>query len=238
MCISTFCLTPTVSLSTKMVLIATASTLYFLTICILPQENGQNVPRAILEIDNALQDTAETNFLHRFKVLTEAKVVAVVNASNSFELDKMLYKIRNLSSVEVKSEPLMDCETFARSLEASKQPNKQAGKPLQRQNLFWVDINIEYTGKSTQEFLQLWKRDLEFVVEAKNQGALAIETFKVLAQRKLKTFVSFPLPDMAHTIEFGTPMYQENGNNVHMVCKRIEFLDDYISKIKNDPERS
>uniref|UniRef100_A0A0B7A308 Receptor ligand binding region domain-containing protein n=1 Tax=Arion vulgaris TaxID=1028688 RepID=A0A0B7A308_9EUPU len=221
-----------------MVLLASASALYFLTICILPQENGQNVPRAILEIDSALQDTAETNFLLKFKVLTEARVVAVVNASNSFQLDKMLDKIRSLSSVEITSEPLMDCETFARSLEISMELSKQAGKPLQRQNLFWVDINIEYTGKTTQEFLQLWKRDLEFVMGAKNQGALAIEAFKVLAQRKVKTFVSFPLPDMEHTIEFGTPMYQENGNNVRMVCKRIEFLDDYVSKIKNESKQA
>lgn len=91
-----------------------------------------------------------------------------------------------------------------------------------------------YTGKSMDEFLSVWKREAEFVMGARSKDGFPVELFKVVAERKVHCFLQVADPAQLDQLSFQLPLMRENGHNVKLECRAIQYLEDYCSRISSE----
>lgn len=203
--------------------------LFLISIRILPQKEGQDVPAIIHEIARVFNDySTDVTFLNTFKVTGEGRVVAVVQVSNVTALDRLTATVTRLGPVDIECQPVIHFESFARNLGANKELTVVPAGILQKQSLYWNTVSFDYYGKTTEEYLELWKRESEIVLTLRNRGEFIGEFYKALAERIFYFFYNSPVPEETDFLFFPLPMTAENGANIHIQSKSVQFLDDYV----------
>nr|KAG5704259.1 hypothetical protein BaRGS_012547 [Batillaria attramentaria] len=129
-------------------------------------------------------------------------VCPVIQVNNVLGFERTIGGLARLGSLEVTCCPIIGYENFAQNL-----------------------------GKSTEEFLQAWKREAEFVMGARTKDGFPIELFKVVGERKVHSFLQVNDPVQLDQLSFQLPIVRENGQNVKLRSKAIQYLPDYCQRI-------
>lgn len=199
---------------------------FLLTITVLPQPGGVQLRRAVHGIKNAL-DVSKVQVLHQFKVSGEPKVLAVVDVSDNRDLENLVEAIWDMGSIEVISSPILHYPIFARNLGVAEELVTIPAPKLDNDHLYWIDVDVEYHGKTLEELLKIWKSEAEAVFTLRKAGAANIIPFKSLGQRKVNAFVNQPVAGEFDKLTFELPIVVGNGSNVQFKVKAIQFLDEY-----------
>lgn len=204
---------------------------FLLSITILPQQNGAHLRQLIHEINDAFEKFAGNfKIVHKFKVSGEVRIVAVVDVSDMVALENFVETVWNFGSLDVNSDPLLHYEAFARNIGAAEKLIKFPEPKLGKDNLYWLELDIEYHGKTSEEFIDLWRREVEFVLTSRAQGESGLTPYKAVGQRKIHLFLNNPSVGELDKVTFQLPIMVENGHNIQIRTKRIQFLEDYTKE--------
>lgn len=204
---------------------------FLLSITILPQQNGAHLRQLIHEINDAFEKFAGNfKIVHKFKVSGEVRIVAVVDVSDIVALENFVETVWNFGSLDVNSDPLLHYETFARNIGAAEILIKFPEPKLGKDNLYWLELDIEYHGKTSEEFIDLWRREVEFVLTSRAQRESGLTPYKAVGQRKIHLFLNNPSVGELDKVTFQLPIMVENGHNIQIRTKRIQFLEDYTKE--------
>ncbi|BFZ07296.1 hypothetical protein BsWGS_10335 [Bradybaena similaris] len=199
---------------------------FLLTITVLPQPGGVHLRRAVHGIKNVL-DKSKVHVVHQFKVSGESKVLAVVDVSDNRDLENLVEAVWDLGSIDVISSPLLHYSVFARNLGVAEELVTIPAPKLDKDHLYWLEVDVEYHGKTLEELLTIWKSEAEAVFTLRKAGAANIIPFKSLGQRKVNAFGNHPVAGAFDKLTFELPIVVGNGSNVHIKNKAIQFLDEY-----------
>ncbi|BFZ07298.1 hypothetical protein BsWGS_10337 [Bradybaena similaris] len=201
---------------------------YLLSITVLPQQSGGNQRKLIRDINDKFNNSAgNVQVLHKFKVAGEARIVAVVDVPDIAALDYFVEAFWNLGSIDINSTPILHYEVFTRNIGTSEELVKLPEPKLSKDNLFWMQFDVEYHGKTMDEFLDLWKREAEFVLTPRARGESTLIPYKTLGQRTIHAFLSNPSVGQLDKMTFELPIMIEDGNNIQVRAKGIQFLEEY-----------
>ncbi|KAL8611060.1 hypothetical protein ACOMHN_042676 [Nucella lapillus] len=212
-----------------------AGKLYFVSIEIVAFKEGIDLPRFLTRIDMVLQDySTATHVIYKFKVSGESKVVAVVQVNNILGFERTIGGLWRLGNVAVTSVPIVSYENFAQNLGVDLSLISSPPRPLPKENLYYWSFDIGYSGRTMDEFLSTLKREAEFVMSARSKDGFPVELFKVVAERKVHCFLQVADPSQLDQLSFQLPLMRENGQNVKLECRAIQYLDDYCSRISSE----
>uniref|UniRef100_A0A0B7BA58 Uncharacterized protein n=1 Tax=Arion vulgaris TaxID=1028688 RepID=A0A0B7BA58_9EUPU len=201
---------------------------YFLTITILPQEKGVDVRSLIHHIRDSLQKPkqAGVRIKSAFKVIGEAKVIAIAEVLETGSFDALVDDLYRHGPINVNTQPLIYYEDFARNLQVAEELLQNTTE-LPVNNLYWLDTDLEYHGKTFDEFLAIWKKEALAVLTPRSKGEFFIELYKGLAKRNVQAFIHNDLPENFDKMTFDLPIIRENGANIQFKCKGIKSLNHY-----------
>ncbi|CAG5129684.1 unnamed protein product [Candidula unifasciata] len=207
---------------------------YFLTISILPQKEGLDVVNIIRKISDLLVDCpSATKIIHKFKISAEARMIAMVEVSDIAGLERILLSIWKLGPVEIDSQPIILYETFAKNMKIANDLCKPSSCSLAKEGIYWLEFNIEYHGRTFDEFLEIWKKEAETVLTRRSKGEASLELFKCLAQRKVHVMFNTTDPAQLDLLSFQLPIMVENGVNIRVKSKGVQYLDDYVQSMRS-----
>lgn len=206
---------------------------YLLTISILPQKDGVNILQLIRKIAGVLSDSArDPKVVHNFKVTGEPKLQIIVEVFNNTELEKTVVKLLELGPVDIECQPLVHYEKFAQNMEVASDLCKDTPSGLTKDSLYFLEFCIEYQGKPFKDFMALWKKEAETVLDLRCKGLSNIQLYKCLSQRKVLVMMNVPEPAKLDNLTFQLPIMQENGENIQVKCREVQFLDDYLARLQ------
>ncbi|XP_025104250.1 uncharacterized protein LOC112570169 [Pomacea canaliculata] len=212
-----------------------APKLYFVTVTITPSKEGIDLPRFIQKISGILEDYSNaTHVVHKFKVTGEAKILAVIQVSNILGFERTIGGLWRLGSVQVTSTPIVNYENFAQYLGVDPSIVSAPSRPLPKESLYWWSFNIEYGGKTTEDLLATWRREADFVMSARAKDGFPIELYKVASERKVHCFLQVDDPARLDQMVYQLPIIRENGQNVTLECRAIQYLNDYCQRIMSE----
>ncbi|BFZ07297.1 hypothetical protein BsWGS_10336 [Bradybaena similaris] len=168
--------------------------------------------------------------LHKFKISFEAMIIAVVDAPDIDALENFVESLWDLGSIDIHSEPILHYETFARNIGVAEELINLPEPKLRKDNLYWVELVSEYYGKTTAEFAGIVKREGEFVLRYRARENVGLALYKSVAQGKMQVFINQPSAGELDSLTFQLPIVRENGANVHIKPKGIQFLEEYIKQ--------
>jgi len=212
------------------------SRLFLVTVTILPPTGPSvDLGNIVIKLKGFLEGYASaTRSLHRFKVTGEPMLLAVIQASNVIGLERSLNGLSLMVPVKVECIPIMNYENFARSIKVNQELTKPNTTLLDKEGLYWLEFNVGYQGKTTDELIAIWKREAEAVLKARHNEGTSIELYKVVAERKVHVFINASEPEQVDVLALQLPIMQENGNNVTIKCRAIMFLDDFCNRIQRE----
>ncbi|KAK7493416.1 hypothetical protein BaRGS_00015316 [Batillaria attramentaria] len=211
---------------------SSAPKFFFVTVSIIPNKEGIDLPRLLQKINGLLEDySTATHVIYKFKVTGESKIISVIQVNNVLGFERTIGGLARLGSLEVTCCPIIGYENFAQNLGVDMGLITAPPRPLPKENLYWWSFDLEHTGKSTEEFLQAWKREAEFVMGARTKDGFPIELFKVVGERKVHSFLQVNDPVQLDQLSFQLPIVRENGQNVKLRSKAIQYLPDYCQRI-------
>ncbi|XP_078671408.1 uncharacterized protein LOC144911404 [Branchiostoma floridae x Branchiostoma belcheri] len=164
-------------------------------------------------------DNGKVLFL--FKVLAEAKLIAVVQASDAAELESALSVPCAGQLVRVQCLPLRPYEAFAREVlgveTTFRQNTKWASSPGQ---FYWLTVEVEYKSMTQEELFKIWKEEAIAALGVMEQGG--VKLWKVVSERKVQILLKMPTPDLVdNTFMVGLPLFKQHGNQVRTSCKPV-----------------
>ncbi|BFZ07292.1 hypothetical protein BsWGS_10331 [Bradybaena similaris] len=215
-----------------MALTAAAVTLYLLTMTVQP-ETGQDVEQIFVNIAKELYNTTGVTFVYKFKVVGESRALAVVEVSNVAKLERIVNKLYKLGPVETTNKPIITYEDFGRNLGVSDELTNQNYTVLNRKNVFYFEVYVDYYGNTTDQLLATWTRSVERALTRKRDGNL-LQVFKSVAVRKFHCFVSNPDTLFLDRNTFEYPIVEDFGSNIHFYSNGLVSLDEYVASIKNE----
>ncbi|KAK7103575.1 uncharacterized protein [Littorina saxatilis] len=212
-----------------------AGKMYFVCVEVLPSKEGIDLPRFLQKINGLLEDySTATHVIYKFKVTGESKVLAVVQVSNILGFERTIGGLWRLGNVSVTSVPIVGYESFAQNLGVDASIISNPPRPLPKENLYYWSFDFGYTGKTLEEFLSTWKREAEFVMAARTNDGFPVELFKVVSERKVHCFLQVADPAQLDQLSFQLPIMRENGHNVDLQCRAVQYLPEYCTRIFNE----
>ncbi|WAR18861.1 hypothetical protein MAR_002463 [Mya arenaria] len=213
-----------------------SSQLYILTVNVnIGLQGGIDLPSAMSKLQTLLCSYPDaTRCLHTYKVTGEAKVVAVFEVTNVIGLERMVSGIARVGNMDVTCKPIFPYRFFAEYLKVNgdvllgKGENTLAGD----KQGYWLEISVEYAGKSTSELLEIWSREAVAALTARSSGG-HIELWKSVMERKVHMFIAMD-PVELDKLSFELPIMKENGCNVNIQALAIHDLEDYCARISSD----
>lgn len=206
--------------------------LHFLTITVVPQKEGLDVPALIRKISDLLSDKAPgLTVVHKLKVTGEARVFAYVKTSSPLALERVVSGLWKLGPVEVDCQPVVSYENFAENIKVADELLKKSQSCLEKEGLYWLEVLIEYNGKTYDEFMALWKKEATTVLTIRSKGEAKLELFKSLAQRKVHVLINAPEAAKLDLLALNLPIIVENGNNILINSRSVQFLGDYVDHL-------
>ncbi|XP_076464026.1 uncharacterized protein LOC143296129 [Babylonia areolata] len=216
--------------------VGAAGKLYFVTIEVLSGNEGLDLPKFLTKIDGLLQDySTATHVIYKFKVTGESKVIAVVQVNNVLGFERTIGGLWRFGNISVSSVPIVSYENFAQNLGVDLSLISSPPRPLPKENLYYWSFDLGYSGKTADEFLSTWKREAEFIMAARSNDAFPVELFKVVSERKVHCFLQVADPAQLDQLSFRLPLMRENGHNVKLECRAIQYLGDYCTRIFSEP---
>ncbi|XP_055880509.1 uncharacterized protein LOC106073787 isoform X2 [Biomphalaria glabrata] len=170
----------------------------------------------------------------RGKVSGESKILSVIQVFNIIGLERTIGGLWRLGAVDVDCQPIVSYENFARTIKVSEHLTKPNSSGLAKEGLYWLEFDVEYNGKSTDELITIWRKEAEAVLTARHKEGTSIELYKAVAQRKVHVFINAADPEQVDLLSLQLPIMQENGSNVQLKCKALQFLEDYTARITSD----
>ncbi|CAG5128638.1 unnamed protein product, partial [Candidula unifasciata] len=159
--------------------------MFFVTVTILPQKEGLDLPRFLQKLTTLLADySTATRVIYKFKVSGESKILSVFHVSNIIGFERTIGGLWRIGAVEVDCQPIVSYESFARSLKVPDHLTKPSSVGLSKEGLFWLEFDVEYMGKTTDELIAVWRKEAEAVLTARHKEGTSIELYKSVAQRK------------------------------------------------------
>lgn len=197
-------------------------------------EPGIDVPKIINQINSLLGDYAKaTKCLYKFKVTGEPRIIAVFEVCNVIGLERTVAGLHRMGIFDVSCLPLISYESFAQMLGTAESLTLPSTYSLTDAQLYWLEINVEFPGKSIDELMAIWKTEADAVLSSKVIDGLHVDVFKVLAERKVHCFILCPTEEL-DKLTFNLPLMKGNGNGVTIVCRALQRLEDYTSRIMNE----
>ncbi|CAG5122265.1 unnamed protein product [Candidula unifasciata] len=204
---------------------------YFLSITFLPQGCGLNLCQLLHGVKHTFDNFAgSTKILHKFKVIGEPRVIAVLDVSDVNVFENLGDSFCGLGPLDIKCFPMMHYELFAENLGVADELVKLPVPELKKDNLYWLDFDVEYPGKSKDELIEMWKKEAEFALRprANKEVIVAPVLYKCIAQRKVHAFVNQPSLKELDKVGFEVPIMIDNGDNIQIRTKSLQMLEDYI----------
>uniref|UniRef100_A0A2C9M7S3 Uncharacterized protein n=1 Tax=Biomphalaria glabrata TaxID=6526 RepID=A0A2C9M7S3_BIOGL len=168
------------------------------------------------------------------QVSGESKILSVIQVFNIIGLERTIGGLWRLGAVDVDCQPIVSYENFARTIKVSEHLTKPNSSGLAKEGLYWLEFDVEYNGKSTDELITIWRKEAEAVLTARHKEGTSIELYKAVAQRKVHVFINAADPEQVDLLSLQLPIMQENGSNVQLKCKALQFLEDYTARITSD----
>ncbi|RUS91428.1 hypothetical protein EGW08_000752 [Elysia chlorotica] len=209
--------------------------MFLISVTAIPQKDGVDL-RFLQKLANMLTDySTATRVLYKFKVTGESKLLSVVQVSNVIGLERVLSGLNRLGEVEVTCQPIISYESFARRcLEVDEHLTGVNSGTLAKEGLYWLEFNIDYQGKSTDELINVWKKEAEAVLTSRHKEGTLIELYKVVAERKVHAFINTLDPEQLDSLALQLPIMKENGASVKINCKALQLMDDYSARILSE----
>ncbi|GFO03787.1 hypothetical protein PoB_003029200 [Plakobranchus ocellatus] len=207
--------------------------MFLVTVTVLPQKEGMDIPRFMQKLANMLTHySTATRVLYKFKVTGESKILSVVQVSNIIGLERVLSGLLRLGAVDVQCQPIVSYENFARRcLEVDEHLTGPNSGTLAKEGLYWLEFSIEYPGKSTDELINIWRKEAEAVLTARFKEGTPIELYKVVAERKVHVFINTLDPEHIDNLALQLPIMKENGAHTLLKCRALQLMEDYTSRI-------
>lgn len=209
--------------------------LYFVSIKVVPQNDGVDLPKLMRNLSNLLCDySSATRVLYKLKVSGESRILSVIQVTNIIGLERTIAGVQRQGSVEIECLPIVTYENFARSIKVGDHLTKPNSTSLAKEGLYWLEFDIGYSGKTTDDMIAIWRREAEAVLTARYKEGTSIELYKVVAQRKVHVLINAADAEQVDLLSLQLPIMQENGANVTVVCKSVQFLEDYVLRFTAD----
>ncbi|BFZ20492.1 hypothetical protein BsWGS_23531 [Bradybaena similaris] len=209
--------------------------MYFVAITVLPQKGGIDLPKFLLKVSDIFSNPSyATNVVYKFKVCGEPKLILIVAVTDVAAVEQSVSGVLLHGAAEVKCQPVITYESFAHSIRVAEHLARPISRPLAQEGLFWLEFDVGYQGKTTDELIKIWKKEAEAVFTARLKNEASIELYKCVAQRKVHAFINAPSPGYLDALSLKLPLMLLNGANVRLKCKAVQPLDKYISSATSD----
>lgn len=207
--------------------------MFLVSVTVVPQKEGMDIPRFMQKLNHMLTHySSATRVLYKFKVTGESKMLSVVQVSNVIGLERVLSGLHRLGEVEVVCTPIVSYENFARNcLDVEEHLTGPNSGTLAKEGLYWLEFNVEYHGKTTEELISIWRKEAEAVLTSRYKEGTSIELYKVVAERKVHAFMNIYDPDQLDRMSMSLPIMKENGAHVKISCKALMIMEDFTSRI-------
>ncbi|XP_041355142.1 uncharacterized protein LOC121372733 [Gigantopelta aegis] len=211
------------------------SKLYLVVVDILPRTDSMDFTLFVQKMCGIFAAYSNaTKVVHRFKVSGESKIVAIFEVMNILGMERTISGLWRLGGVKVTMTPVISYENFAKFLGASSKLTELNQSELPDDHLYWLQFDVEYTDKSIEDLMDIWKREAEKILSARCEVGLPIQLYKVVLERQVHAFVSVESPEKLNELAFTLPLMQELGDKVHIKCKAVQKLEIYSKKILSD----
>lgn len=98
--------------------------------------------------------------------------------------------------------------------------------------LFLLEFNVEYPATMSQkELFQMWAREAEAALGAKEAGAV-VDLWKCVGQRRVVAVVNIDSHDTLDQILLDLPIMQEHGQHVHIDVTPLRRYEDFAADVK------
>ncbi|MCG8558687.1 MAG: muconolactone Delta-isomerase family protein [Hyphomicrobiales bacterium] len=98
--------------------------------------------------------------------------------------------------------------------------------------LFLLEFNVEYPATMSQkELFQMWAREAEAALGAKEAGAV-VDLWKCVGQRRVVAVVNIASHDTLDQILLDLPIMQEHGQHVHIDVTPLRRYEDFAADVK------
>ncbi|XP_046579830.1 uncharacterized protein LOC124287365 [Haliotis rubra] len=204
------------------------SKIYFVNINVIPHKEGMDMVLFVSKLAGLVQNYSNhTKILHKFKVTGEPQIVAIIEVADVVGLERTIAGLYRLGNVCVTCSPIYCYEDFANFLGAG---NVTLPGPLPDSDLYWLEFDVEYTGKTLDQFMEMWRQEAETAMGHRADG-MCIALYKVVFERKVHVFLCAPNVNKLDEMSFSLPIMVGNGENVHVKCKAIQMLDIFRQKV-------
>lgn len=98
--------------------------------------------------------------------------------------------------------------------------------------LFLLDFNVEYpAGMSQDELFQIWAREADAALGAKDAGAV-VDLWKCVGARRVVAVVNIDSHDALDQITLDLPIMKEHGQHVHIDVTPLRRYEDFAADVK------
>ncbi len=98
--------------------------------------------------------------------------------------------------------------------------------------LFLLDFNVEYpAGMSQDELFQMWAREADAALGAKEAGAV-VDLWKCVGARRVVAVVNIDSHDVLDQITLDLPIMKEHGQHVHIDVTPLRRYEDFAADVK------
>lgn len=98
--------------------------------------------------------------------------------------------------------------------------------------LFLLDFNVEYpAGMSQHELFQIWAREADAALGAKDAGAV-VDLWKCVGARRVVAVVNIDSHDALDQITLDLPIMKEHGQHVHIDVTPLRRYEDFAADVK------
>ena len=98
--------------------------------------------------------------------------------------------------------------------------------------LFLLEFNVEYpAGMSQSDLFQIWAREADAALGAKQAGAV-VDLWKCVGQRRVVAVVNIDSHDTLDQILLDLPIMKEHGQHVHIDVTPLRRYEDFAADVK------
>lgn len=97
--------------------------------------------------------------------------------------------------------------------------------------LYLLDFQVEYAGMTRKELFEIWAREADAALAAKEAGAV-VDLWKCVGERRVVAVVNVDGPDTLDAILMDLPIMQDMGDNVHVSVTALRRYEDFAADVK------
>ncbi|XP_076084612.1 uncharacterized protein LOC143055361 [Mytilus galloprovincialis] len=181
------------------------------------KKNGATSESLIPEASRKIEKYA----IFKFKVIGEAKIVAILEVEDATVLDTVTSTLMGSGPFTVTCTPLTSYERWARLLGVDEKFTGPAPRKLTGKYVTWFEVTLEHHGIPLEQFLEYWRDEAASVLEQRSKGQFEIEIFKVLGERKVHVFSCKDNPEDWEGLMLKLPLWVKMGDQIYKKTKLV-----------------